>query len=64
MTAPFSRQKYHRIYYRKNREFILKRAKTKALRMKYKSKFDLVVYVENKKKSLMNKNDRIIISFD
>ena len=62
MTAHFCRQKYHRIYYRKNREFILRRAKKKALIMKYRSKFDLKHYVETKKKELI-KNDEIIISF-
>jgi hypothetical protein len=62
MTNTFSRKKYHRMYYRKNREFILRRAKIKALRMRYKSKFNLSLYVENKKKELI-KNDKVIISF-
>ena len=62
MTNTFSRKKYHRMYYRKNRDFILRRAKIKALRMKYKSKFNLELYVENKKKELI-KNDKVIISF-
>jgi hypothetical protein len=58
-----NRKKYHRIYYRKNREFILKRAKQKALKQKYKSKFNLESYV-NKKKEELIKNDKIIIHFD
>ena len=44
-----NRKKYHRIYYRKNREFILKRAKLKALKQKYRCKFDLDNYVKKKK---------------
>ena len=63
MTNTFSRKKYHRMYYRKNRDFILRRAKIKALRMKYKSKFDLNKYVENKKKQII-KNNKIIIVFE
>ena len=63
MTTQYNRQKYHRIYYRKNRDFILNRAKTKAMRMKYKAKFNLHVYVQKKKDELI-KNDAIIISFN
>jgi hypothetical protein len=63
MTNNLSRKKYHRIYYRKNREFILKRAKQKALKQKYKSKFNLESYVNQKKEELI-KNDKIIIHFD
>jgi hypothetical protein len=58
-----NRKKYHRIYYRKNREFILKRAKLKALKQKYKCKFDLDNYVKKKKTELI-KNNEIIIHFD
>jgi len=58
-----NRKKYHRIYYRKNRDFILKRAKLKALKQKYKCKFDLETYVTKKKTELI-KNDKLIITFD